>query len=227
MGCNRLKDCLDTYVDGELPERERAGLDEHLRGCAACSELLARERRLRQMLNALPVSEPSPGFMQEITMRASAQTSSRRRQWMAALGGALAAGLAITWVALAPLGGEREEAASSVATVTMTLHETRTVRLVFGSAEEIRDARLLVTLPPGVTLAGHGARQSIRWRTSLRPGNNVLPLELVVNEGTGGDLVARLEHGDKHRTFRVRVAVAPDATPRRGSVPAIERSTPA
>jgi len=97
-----------------------------------------------------------------------------------------------------------------MASVTMTLQETRTIRLVFAAPADMSDASLSLSLPPGVELAGHEGRHEIRWKTSLQRGKNVLPLKLVAREGSGGELVAHLEHGDRQKTFRVRVMVRPD-----------------
>jgi len=111
-----------------------------------------------------------------------------------------------------PMQPPQPPAASPIATVTLTLHETRTVSWFFGSATEIPEARLTLRLPPGVELAGYRGRQVVHWKTSLRPGKNVLPIELILQEGSGGDLVARLEQQGKHKTFRMRVAAASSQT---------------
>ena len=212
MSCNRLGQRVDAYLDGDLPAGERAELDEHLRGCAACGSLLAREQRLQRALRAQPVPVPTAGhFEQMLTL--AVQSGSRRplaRKRHAMVGAALAAGLAV----LAGVSFLHQQAGTSpatemVASVTMTLHETRTVRLVFSAPVDMNEARLTLILPTGVELDGREGRQQVRWKTRLRRGKNVLPLNLVVRAGSGGVLLARLDHGDRHKIFRVRVLVQP------------------
>ena len=66
---------------------------------------------------------------------------------------------------------------------------------------------LTVSLPDGIELAGFPGQREITWETSLREGRNLLPLTLVALTPTGGELLARLEHDDRDRTFRLHVTV--------------------
>jgi hypothetical protein len=209
MTCNQLALSLDQYMDGEVLGLDRAALDRHIQQCAVCKKLLAREQRLRQDLRQLPAAEPSPDFFRNAmanTVRAGRRT--RTATWLVATTAALAASLA-TWFVIGQFSGlAAPKADSPVATVTMAMDETRTIQLVFNSERAIDDARLSLQLPPGVELAKHGDRQHFNWKTRLHPGNNTLPLELVVRDGAGGDLVARLTHAGDQKTFRVKVTIA-------------------
>ncbi|MGQ0835502.1 MAG: anti-sigma factor family protein [Gammaproteobacteria bacterium] len=213
MGCNRLASCLDAFLDGDMPDGERRALETHVRDCADCGTLLARERRLQRALKAQPVSEPGADVLERALSNAVASgTRHRRTRWLtAAVGGALAAGFAL-WMAIGAFQQQlpATSPAAPVASVTMTLHEPRTIQLVFAAPAEIENARLSLSLPPGVELVGHDGRREIRWRTTLQPGKNVLPLALVMREGDGGELVARLSHGSRQKVFRVRVMVRRD-----------------
>ena len=90
----------------------------------------------------------------------------------------------------------------------MTLEEPRTVNLMFASANALDDATLTVTLPDGIELAGFPGQREISWQTSLVEGKNYLPLELIALTPTGGEVLARLEHDNRGRTFRLRVNVS-------------------
>jgi hypothetical protein len=230
MNCNQLSNCIDAYMDGELPQDARAALDLHVSGCAACGALRAHELRLQRALKAQPVVEPGADAL-ERALSIAAHTGARRTgvRRNVGIGAALAAGLAVVAVigslrqpapvtsapaqlasVPAPVPAATPAAVAPESRVTLTRTQTRTIQLVFGTRAELNDARLILSLPPGVELAGRSGQREVRWRTSLQRGNNVLPLELVVREGTGGEIVARLEHGSRHKTFRVRVTVDPD-----------------
>jgi hypothetical protein len=67
---------------------------------------------------------------------------------------------------------------------------------------------LTVTLPDGIELAGFPGQREIAWQTSLVEGKNFLPLELIALTPAGGEVLARLEHDDRDRTFRLRIDVS-------------------
>jgi len=51
MGCERF-DKLGAYIDGELPEGERAAFDAHLGSCGECSAEIERLKRMKTFLAA-------------------------------------------------------------------------------------------------------------------------------------------------------------------------------
>jgi len=63
-------------------------------------------------------------------------------------------------------------------------------------------------LPDGVELAGFPGQREIAWQTSLVEGKNYLPLELIALSPVGGEVLARLEHDNRMRTFRLRIEVS-------------------
>jgi hypothetical protein len=91
--------------------------------------------------------------------------------------------------------------------VSIALEQPRTVNLVFASATSLDTATLTVSLPDGIELDGFPGQREISWETSLNKGKNLLPLTLVALSPAGGELLARLEHDDRDRTFRLRVDV--------------------
>ncbi len=62
MDCNRNREEIGAFVDGELEPAARAELESHLETCAACRELVAAERRLGEMFAALAPVAPSGDF---------------------------------------------------------------------------------------------------------------------------------------------------------------------
>ncbi|HOX06284.1 MAG TPA: anti-sigma factor [Planctomycetota bacterium] len=50
IDCRGVDTILDRYLDGETTVEERAGVEDHLNGCAACSRLLAERRSAMGLL---------------------------------------------------------------------------------------------------------------------------------------------------------------------------------
>jgi anti-sigma factor RsiW len=200
---------LDDYLDEELTPDARWELEAHLQYCESCQATLARGRQLQQALSTYPVKAPTPGFFDramEEAARGRAQPP-RSGPWTIRYAGALAAGIAV--LAVGGLFLHEPELADNdaVAGVSMVVHETRTINLVFASASELEGVSLTVALPDGVELAEYRGLDEVSWTTRLHPGKNVLPLELVAIGGSGGELVARLQHDGDEKVFTVSVAV--------------------
>jgi hypothetical protein len=91
--------------------------------------------------------------------------------------------------------------------VTLTIAEPRTINLVFDSRAALADVEFTVDLPLGIELADHVGQRRVVGRAKLTAGDNALPLTLVARSGGGGQLAARLRHGDDQKVFVVDLTV--------------------
>jgi len=62
MSCEKMETRILAYVDGRLKEAERAEVQKHLDGCAACRVRVNEFRAVTDLLDELPVMEPSGAF---------------------------------------------------------------------------------------------------------------------------------------------------------------------
>ncbi len=174
-------------------------------------ERVMKEQELLELLKDYPAPEAEAGFYDRALIRAVHKGSRRQRnRWiLAGFGSAIAAGLAI-WAVTAMLmtTPQLPDAEPTIPGVTIAMEQEHTVRLVFASAEALESATLTVSLPDGIELAGFPGQREITWETSLQEGKNLLPLTLIALTPAGGELLARLEHKDRNRTFRLQVDVS-------------------
>jgi len=211
MSCTYINEKLDDYIDGTLDEAEKSMLDEHVDSCDSCRNTVAAEQKLRGLLRDYPVATPDTAYFDQAIARATHVSSSQQRnRWiMTGFGGAIAAGV-LAWIIggmlLQTPGVSRPPA--DIPGITMALEEPRIVNLVFSSETKLVDAVLTVSLPAGIEVEGFEGLQEITWMTSLQAGKNILPLKLIATGPNGGELLARLEHEDRDRTFRIRVNVS-------------------
>ena len=170
-----------------------------------------QDQEILELLKDYPMPEVPAGFYDQALVRATHEGSRRQRnRWLiTGFSSAVAAGL-VLWL----IGGlflttpNLPKHDTSIPGIAMTLEEPRTVNLVFASATALDSATLTVTLPEGIELAGFPGQREIAWQTSLVEGKNLLPLKLVALTPAGGELLARLEHDNRNRTFRLRVDVS-------------------
>jgi hypothetical protein len=173
-------------------------------------EMTTGDREIQALLKDYPMPAADAGFYDQALARATHEGSKRQRnRWLATgFGSAVAAGLAIWMIgAMFLTNPDVPNVDAAIPGVTMALEEPRTVNLVFASATALDTATLTVSLPDGVELEGFPGQTEITWETSLNEGKNILPLTLIALTPTGGELLARLEHDDRNRTFRLRVDV--------------------
>lgn len=170
-----------------------------------------RDSGLQRLLQDYPVPTESDEYYARSLKRAARAGARRQRnRWlMTGFGSAIAAGLAV-WIMSGVLLGTPglPDVDTSIPDVTIALEEPRTVNLVFASATALDSATLTITLPEGIDLYGFPGQREIRWETSLAEGKNRLPLKLIAHSPQGGEILARLEHKDRDREFRLRVDVS-------------------
>lgn len=169
-----------------------------------------QDRALQDLLRGYPAPEPDAGFYDRALARATHDGARRQRnKWvLTGFGAAIAATLAALMVGgLFLKDPDLSGADPGIPGVTIAMAQPRTINLVFASAQALDSATLTVTLPDGVELDGFPGQREVAWETSLDEGRNLLPLTLIALTPAGGELLARLEHDDRDRTFRLRLDV--------------------
>ena len=173
------------------------------------------DTEIQALLKDYPMPQAATGFYDQALARATHTGSRRQRnRWLlTGFGGAIAAGLTLWLLGSVVLPTPVPPAATdalpaAIPNVTITLEEPRTINLVFASAVDLDAATLTVTLPAGVELAGFPGQSEVSWETSLTAGRNLLPLKLIALTPVGGELLARLEHQDRDRLFRLQVDIS-------------------
>lgn len=64
MECDKAKELLSAYLDGEVTEKERHLLEEHLASCKSCRQELEELRRIVGLVASLPKEAAPEGFAQ-------------------------------------------------------------------------------------------------------------------------------------------------------------------
>ena len=168
--------------------------------------------KLRQGLQAMPVPEPSAGFVDRALAKATANARVREARglrevfarpltWWAAGAGAIAASFA--WFILASL-----QSGADAPRVQLALHENRDISLVIDSERALEGATIRLYVTGSVGLAGYDDQREIQWLASLSPGANLLSLPVVARVPGDGSVVAEIEHEGKTRRVSVALHVS-------------------
>lgn len=208
MHCDQFRQNLNPFLDGELDAALSHEMESHPAGCDPCAAEYSRKRALRQTLKSIPVPPPEEGFFDAVVEETLINTHriETRFRATAGIGAALAAGI-VAWLAMALPSDMPTQPAAELETVTITMNVEKTFRLTFDSGRELQAAAISVELPKGVEIVGYEGRDSVRWRTNVKAGTNILELPIIVRSGQGGAVLARVEHEGKEKTFEFAVKV--------------------
>lgn len=73
MNCERVRELLSDYLNGDLPLPERVLLEQHIETCSSCRAELRKLEKVRSILVSFPVVEPPPDFARRVLARYYAQ----------------------------------------------------------------------------------------------------------------------------------------------------------
>ncbi|AOY88947.1 anti-sigma factor [Marinobacter salinus] len=220
MSCREIRVSLVAYIHNELAEPQREQIAQHLRTCPSCMARFESEQTLNGCLHEkTEIPMPSADFQSRVLAAATGREAHARKGWShTVMGGAVAAALAfgISLGAMfkgEELGGNATVVAESTETEGQATEGLvapggpveRSVRLAFRSGMPLENVTLTLQLPPNVELASLPGRQEVSWKVSLEAGENVLALPLKVLFPGSGELTARLDTGERQKTFRVMI----------------------
>ncbi len=72
MHCAECQSSLSDFLDGDLGDRARRAVDEHLRACGDCATLREDLARIIEASASLPLHTPSPLVWERIEREISA-----------------------------------------------------------------------------------------------------------------------------------------------------------
>ena len=204
MRCEDIEDLLNDHADAALTPAQRHDVDAHLAICPDCSTAW-HVAGVLHCHRALPTPAPSAALLAKVAaMRQPSGVKKRMSPWVAAVGGALAAGSALVVF-------DHYRAADAdvraVPSLTMSLNETRDVSVSIDSPEAFMDVEVRVLLAGGIELQGLSGRRELKWTTDLQAGINRLTLPIVASDSSGGKILVAVGHGDRQRAFVVQIDV--------------------
>jgi hypothetical protein len=78
--CQRFKEMVSDYIDGELDHQNQSLMEQHLRDCLGCKKNISQLKNLIQNLRDLPKIMVSPDFETILRARISMESSLARRR---------------------------------------------------------------------------------------------------------------------------------------------------
>jgi anti-sigma factor RsiW len=85
MRCEKVKESLEAYVEGELGKPEREALETHISHCESCKQELALTQSIPRLIGSLP-TPPVPEDIIPDTLSRLREKSAAKRRWSKAFG---------------------------------------------------------------------------------------------------------------------------------------------
>ncbi len=100
MECKKAREIIDFYIDGDITQKEKEELEEHLKTCISCNRYYEDMLRVHGMLSSEEYLEPREGFTQRVI--SSLPKKRRFFSWMPrpALVGLLSIGIILVFAFL-------------------------------------------------------------------------------------------------------------------------------
>jgi hypothetical protein len=209
MKCTDIDNLIDDYLERALDKKSLSAFHQHVSGCHRCATQLENAQALLDGLSSISVPAPAPGFEQRVFSRVRLQYPEQPRHgsfFRFATGFATAsiAGLAIlfaTYVFLPQSSPIQDEIGAHMIDVSMS--QSSTIRLVFEAEQAFNAVNLTIDLPINMEVEGYPGHHQLSWTTNLEKGQNVLALPVIALDPGKGELVAKLDYGDKQKEFRI------------------------
>lgn len=228
MTCDRVRQQLTAYLDGELDADHGTVVRGHLRTCDACRQIATDEAALRDGLRALPSLDPPSHLWAGVQARLAEEevAESRRPAWRRALA---------RWGRFVP-SAPRLVAGGLVAAAAVTLVWWKTQRsaapddaLVVAPTIElpspvIAPSKELATIvpPPARDVSDDLARDAARVADDYqRTIDELLAVAADMRSGWSAD--RKVAFDDKVKTMRAAIAAAPEGKPRQRASRALIR----
>jgi len=206
MNCKIVLTQLDDLLDDELQPLEKQQVQAHLGECDSCHQAWQQELQFRQMMKDQPVPAPDAGFEDRIFDKLPRTGASvRKTAFVAGFGGAIAAGVML--MIAAAIFFQPVSQQQTLPNITLTLHQTKKVKMVFDVPEMVADATVSMQVPDHINIAGREGLHQLEWKTALKKGKNLLSLPIVAKMAESGELVAKIKYGNQEKVFRLKLDI--------------------
>jgi len=78
--CNRIKEIISDYIEGELTREQKKWVESHLTHCKDCDEVIVRVKKIKKSLSSLRNIETSPDFETILRTRIKIESGIGRRR---------------------------------------------------------------------------------------------------------------------------------------------------
>lgn len=85
MRCEKVKESLEAYVEGELGKSEREALETHISNCESCKRELTLTQSIPRLISSLP-TPPVPEDIIPDALKRLREKSAAKRRWLGAFG---------------------------------------------------------------------------------------------------------------------------------------------
>jgi hypothetical protein len=207
MNCEYVSDNITQLVAGTLTAEDALACKTHIAACRDCRDALHGAVAMRTMRDRGNAAPPA-GLFERITTEVTRPKARERapRFWLgAAFGGALAASLLATAIALGILVRPVALPQDDVARFSVATYETRPMEIAIDVDRPLAGAKISVMLAGDVEVEGFGSLRELSWSDDLESGVNRLTLPLRAIGEDVGQVVVRLSHPDSEQLFVVKL----------------------
>ncbi len=81
MECKKIQDNLSLYFDGKLEAEESLKVEEHIKVCANCKNILTEYTAIKNLIQSVEEIEPREGAFNQIKVRIIEEQERIQKRW--------------------------------------------------------------------------------------------------------------------------------------------------
>lgn len=207
MNCTDINIHKDNYLDDELTSLQKTVFEQHLIECELCNEAVNASQQIQDVMGTLTAPEPRDDFVENMFKEVRNQYPEKSsRHFVAGFATAMAASFALWFIST--IFEVQQQSLPASSEMMISLNTEQSVRLMFDAPDNIKQVTLSIKLPNNIELTGYAGQSELSWQTSFTKGPNILTLPIkAVNQGAG-ELIARINYGDKLKEFHLVIKTA-------------------
>lgn len=176
MTCDHLQTLIEDYINQQLDNKERAMLEEHFSYCESCQITKASSLEYRKKLQAFRAPELAPSSAAKLLRHARAINERQQQATSSFIYGFIAASV----LAVAVLVGTRIFTDAQPTDIVSVFDWEKEISLVINVPNDMNDAKLILNLPPDISIQGLEHLSTVEWMLNLKKGSNTITLPIQV-----------------------------------------------
>lgn len=176
MTCDHLQTLIEDYIDQQLDNKERAMLEEHFTYCECCQMTKASSLEYRKRIQAFKAPTLDPSSAAKLLRHARETNKHQQQATSSFIYGFIAASV----LAVAVMVSTHIFTDVQPTDIVSVFDWEKEISLVINVPNDMNDTKLILNLPPDISIQGLEHLSTVEWMINLKKGSNTITLPIQI-----------------------------------------------